>query len=155
MAQKPHSEHRRRYAWCARCEHESLSPDEQARRVQGRRDAAHVRWVAAHPDRAVIRDRLIADWQADADSDTESEADSDSDAGADSAACRVTIACDRCQTGIDLLPIVDYRREAITGWRCRPCFATARDEVLFGRLAKRLSIPPAALRSLFDGLKTD
>jgi len=102
MDRTPHSLHESPQRYCSACRWAALSAaEQQRRRVRARRRASDS-WRRTHPDRAAIRDRLTAGATAD--------------------------ACDRCGRARDLVAIIDYERETITAWRCRPCWRLARAE---------------------------
>jgi hypothetical protein len=101
MKRTKHQFHTHYEAWCPTCRWEAKSPDEQARYSQMQSVKTTLTWRRKHPDRAVVRDRLLAD--------------------------AVPGTCNRCLgTGVTRA-IVDYKAEVITGWRCPACWNAARE----------------------------
>ncbi len=102
MARTKHPEHKHPQSWCPACRWDRMSPDEQAAYRDVKAKLARERWRRKHPARAALRDILLE--------------------GA------VPQTCDRCGGTDDTAAIVDYDEIGITGWRCRACWRTARDE---------------------------
>jgi hypothetical protein len=102
MARTKHIDHSDPQRWCRACRWEAMDPETQASYREDCRQKAKAQWERNHPDRASIRRRLEATAIPD--------------------------LCDRCSRPDDLVPMIDYDAERITGWRCRPHWRSARAE---------------------------
>lgn len=100
MARTKHSEHAKSQRWCPACRWEAMDPETQAVYREDCRRKARAHWEHLHPDLAPVRRRLEASATPG--------------------------FCDRCGRSDDLVAMIDYETERITGWRCRPHWRSAR-----------------------------
>ena len=100
MARTKHALHAQPARYCPACRWQAMTSEQQGLHRERCRAATTARWRERHPDRAAVRDRL--------------------------AAREAPGPCDRCGSTERTRAVVDYAAEAVTAWRCPPCWHAAR-----------------------------